>query len=229
MRMNELMEASGLTRATITHWVKQGLLPEPVKTSRNMAYYAPQSVERAKLIQSLKARHLPLAKIKQLLEMKDKGLDPHLLLEVNRMIFGEPDSKSLSLSQYCRAAGLSEKQVDELARAGLLLPFAGGRYDSLDLAIGRVYRQVLEAGASPGDLSFYALRARQIVDQEMRLRRRLTKKMSYDAEAALTSQLVRSARSMRNYVIDRTFQLRAGADQEVKAEDLAGSSIEKGN
>ena len=38
LKMKELMEATGVTKATILHYVKEGLLPEPVKTGRNMAY-----------------------------------------------------------------------------------------------------------------------------------------------------------------------------------------------
>jgi DNA-binding transcriptional MerR regulator len=39
LRMGELAEASGVSAATIKHYLREGLLPEPVKTSRNMAYY----------------------------------------------------------------------------------------------------------------------------------------------------------------------------------------------
>ncbi len=37
MRMGELAEASGVPVPTIKHYLREGLLPEPVKTSRNMA------------------------------------------------------------------------------------------------------------------------------------------------------------------------------------------------
>ena len=37
LRMNELMAATRLPRSTLIHWIKEGLLPEPVKTSKTMA------------------------------------------------------------------------------------------------------------------------------------------------------------------------------------------------
>ena len=37
LKMKEIMDATGVTKATILHYVKEGLLPEPVKTGRNMA------------------------------------------------------------------------------------------------------------------------------------------------------------------------------------------------
>ena len=36
LRMGELAEASGVPAPTIKHYLREGLLPEPVKTSRNM-------------------------------------------------------------------------------------------------------------------------------------------------------------------------------------------------
>jgi predicted DNA-binding transcriptional regulator AlpA len=39
MRMKKLMEAAGVTKATVQFYVKEGLIPRPVKTYRNMAYY----------------------------------------------------------------------------------------------------------------------------------------------------------------------------------------------
>jgi DNA-binding transcriptional MerR regulator len=67
--MKELAEASGVSAGTIKHYLREGLLPEPVRTSRNMAYYPPEFVERIKLIKQLQEeRYLPLKLIRTLLE-----------------------------------------------------------------------------------------------------------------------------------------------------------------
>ena len=69
LRMGELAEASGVSAATIKHYLREGLLPEPVKTSRNMAYYPAEFVERIRLIKQLQEeRYMPLKVIKDLLE-----------------------------------------------------------------------------------------------------------------------------------------------------------------
>ena len=51
LRMKQLAEASGVPAPTIKHYLREGLLPEPVKTSRNMAYYPQEFVERIRLIE----------------------------------------------------------------------------------------------------------------------------------------------------------------------------------
>jgi DNA-binding transcriptional MerR regulator len=69
LRMGELAAASGVSAATIKHYLREGLLPEPVKTSRNMAYYPAQFVDRIRLIKQLQEeRYMPLKVIKELLE-----------------------------------------------------------------------------------------------------------------------------------------------------------------
>ncbi len=69
LRMSELADASGVPPGTIKHYLREGLLPEPVKTSRNMAYYPPEFVDRIKLIKQLQEeRYLPLKAIKEVLD-----------------------------------------------------------------------------------------------------------------------------------------------------------------
>jgi DNA-binding transcriptional MerR regulator len=69
LRMGELARASGVSAATIKHYLREGLLPEPVKTSRNMAYYPAEFVDRIRMIKQLQEeRYMPLRVIKDLLE-----------------------------------------------------------------------------------------------------------------------------------------------------------------
>ena len=69
LRMGELAAASGVSAATIKHYLREGLLPEPVKTSRNMAYYPAEFVDRIRMIKQLQEeRYMPLRVIKDLLE-----------------------------------------------------------------------------------------------------------------------------------------------------------------
>src|SRR5438067_5664758 len=67
--MSQLAEASGVSAATIKHYLREGLLPEPVKTSRNMAYYPPEFVDRIRLIKQLQEeRFMPLRVIRSMLD-----------------------------------------------------------------------------------------------------------------------------------------------------------------
>ncbi|MDQ6818876.1 MAG: MerR family transcriptional regulator, partial [Actinomycetota bacterium] len=71
LKMSELAERSGVTAGTIKHYLREGLLDqgaEVVRTSRNMAYYPPEFVERLRLIKRLQEeRFMPLRVIRDLL------------------------------------------------------------------------------------------------------------------------------------------------------------------
>src|ERR1700759_911746 len=73
LRMGELAEASGVPAPTIKHYLREGLLPEGVKTSRNMADYPPEHVDGIPLVKRRQEeRFMPLKAIKGVL---DEGPD----------------------------------------------------------------------------------------------------------------------------------------------------------
>src|SRR5215207_4865536 len=104
LRISELAERADVPVATVRHYLREGLLPEPVKTSRNMAYYPPEFVDRIRLIKQLQEeRFMPLRVIRGLLErerreperlramieLEDRILDRALVEERERVPSGE--------------------------------------------------------------------------------------------------------------------------------------------
>jgi len=72
LKMSELADASGVSAGTIKHYLREGLLPEPVRTSRNMAYYPPGFVDRIRTIKRLQEeRFMPLRLIREVLARHD--------------------------------------------------------------------------------------------------------------------------------------------------------------
>lgn len=130
LRMRELTEATGLPKSTILHYVARGLLPVPVKTSRNVAFYDPECVERARYVKEVQNTYsFPLEKIKKLLQSRDEGKDPAALLELHAVVFGAREGVALDEKTFRRATGLTARQVVELLEANLLMPLrAGGFY-----------------------------------------------------------------------------------------------------
>jgi DNA-binding transcriptional MerR regulator len=136
LRMGELADASGVSAATIKHYLREGLLPEPVKTSRNMAYYPAEFVDRIRLIKQLQEeRYMPLRVIKELLEE-----DPdraRALIELGdrmleRVLAGE--SERVSAAEVRHRYGVPQEALDRLAELGVLTPDSKG-YSPTDLRI----------------------------------------------------------------------------------------------
>lgn len=69
LKISQLAQRAGVSIPTVKHYVREGLLPRPQKTSRNMAYYSEDDIARIRLVKKMqKERFLPLAVIKQLLD-----------------------------------------------------------------------------------------------------------------------------------------------------------------
>jgi len=221
LRMNQLVAATGLPKSTLLYYVEQGLLPKPIKTSPNMAYYDPSCVERAALIKSLQSRHrLPLHKIKGLLEAGERGEDLAPLMALMEEVFGSDQDETMDTGQFLAAAGMEPEQLQQLLEAEMLLPLEPGVYDQQDLAMARIYVRGWTMGLKPGDADYYVRLGKQIVDGEMRLRARLTRDLPPEMDAQMTLVMVQAARATRAYVIDRLFQHRIAAMEDLKDHQL---------
>ncbi len=72
LKISELAEEAGVPVATVRHYLREGLLREGEKTSRNMAYYEPEAIERIRVIKRLQEeRYMPLRVIGDLLARDD--------------------------------------------------------------------------------------------------------------------------------------------------------------
>ena len=132
----ELAEASGVPAPTIKHYLREGLLPEPVKTSRNMAYYPPEFVDRIKLIKRLQEeRFLPLKAIKTVLDEDPERAEAMLELGdqiLDRALAGE--RSRTSAAEVRKRYGVPKEVLDRLAELEVLTPNSRG-YSPSDVTI----------------------------------------------------------------------------------------------
>jgi len=137
LKMGELAERSGVSSGTIKHNVREGLLPEPVKTSRNMAYYPPEFVERIRLIKRLQEeRYMPLKAIRGVMEDDPERARTLIELEdriLERAIAAREGGRT-SAATASREYDIPRKVLDRLEELGILSPTARG-YDADDLKI----------------------------------------------------------------------------------------------
>lgn len=210
LKMKELVEATGVSKATILYYLSQKLLPRPVKTSPNVAYYPISTIERVHLIRELQSRHrFSLAQIRAILQERDRGRDLESLIAFNEEIFGHEDERLLSRRSFCKACGLSDDILQQAIEFRLIIPSTEERFNSGDVEAGRILRQNLANGLTFEDLAFYPRLAEEIVSHEMALRRRLIRGSSYDEAMSVTLKMTHGARYFRQYVIERIFRQHA--------------------
>jgi DNA-binding transcriptional MerR regulator len=214
LRMRELAEATGVSAGTIKHYLREGLLPEPVKTSRNMAYYPRQFVERVRLIKQLQEeRFLPLKVIKEILENGEDEQGPERLRELieledrvlERALRGQ-DSSGLSKAEVKKRYRLPDEVLERLERLEILTPqLRNGkrRYGPDDVqiieAVGRMrasgYSEAL--GFTVYDTLIYKRHLEQLVSEEVGvMMERLAGEMDTQAAVDLLERAVEPMRDL---------------------------------
>jgi len=109
LKMRDLERATGVGRETIRFYIREGLLPEPERAGRNVAWYDESFVDRIALIKELqRKRYLPLHAIKALVE----GERPPARAEVDALL-------AIDGTLYRGLAPSEARVADVASRTGL--------------------------------------------------------------------------------------------------------------
>jgi DNA-binding transcriptional MerR regulator len=140
LKMSELAERSGVSAATIKHYLREGLLgsdEEVLRTSRNMAYYPAEFVERVRLIKRLQEeRFMPLRVIREVIE-RDPDRAARLIELEDRILeraIAARESGRVTREKVRETYEVPVNVLDRLEALGVLTPGERG-YDVDDVAI----------------------------------------------------------------------------------------------
>jgi len=141
LKMSELSERTGVSAGTIRYYLREGLLGEGadiVRTSRNMAYYPVDYVEKIMLIKRLqRQRYMPLRVIKDALEEDPERVSALIELEdriLERVLQSEEASGRVPVADAAEHYQVPRNVLQRLAEIGVLTPARGG-YDEDDVKI----------------------------------------------------------------------------------------------
>jgi len=141
LKISQLAERSGVSAGTIKHYLREGVLggeTEIRRTSRNMAWYPPEFVERIRLIKRLQEeRFMPLRVIGQLLREEPHRVEALIELEdriIERAAAAAGERKRTSRREVEQAYDVPRNVLERLEQIGVLSPNARG-YDVDDVKI----------------------------------------------------------------------------------------------
>jgi DNA-binding transcriptional MerR regulator len=156
--MADLVRRTGLDRQAIHFYINKGLLPRPIKTKKNMAYYDESYVERIRLIKKLQLeRFLPLDVIKEIINRSDGNLSGSEI-DVIRVTGSEPERlidlgqepEPHTLAQLSERTGLSTDEIEEMERCEMVSSTTdeGGEktYEGIDVMIVKAFSEVRKGG-----------------------------------------------------------------------------------
>jgi DNA-binding transcriptional MerR regulator len=180
LKMSELAERSGVSAGTIKHYLREGLLGSQsgvLRTSRNMAYYPEEFVERIRLIKRLQEeRFMPLRVIREV--MADDPERAARVIELEDRILERAieagESGRVSRSSVRCTYDVPRNVLDRLEELEVLTPSARG-YDADDVAIIEAISRFRAGGYEEtiGFTVYDTLRYRQalapLVEEEVRV------------------------------------------------------------
>ena len=138
--MKDVVTATGVPKSTIILYVNNGLLPQPVRTQPNMAYYHPSCVERVAFIKQTQARS-PVAPDRLSRACSKRWTMAGTwapLLELQASLFGSRGKQNRTGPPFTKATGLSaDTGAKPYATARILIPMADNRFDAEDQAMGQ--------------------------------------------------------------------------------------------
>ncbi len=181
MRMRELEKASGVGRETIRFYIREGLLPEPDRASRNSASYNDSHVARLRAIKRMQEeRFLPLAVIRSLLDGEDgdRWLAPTAFPMLDAMLAARLEAGGTArvpVDRVIAELGSEARVIAEHAATGMIGIDADGTMSAGDAAILASIKELGDIGFTE-DLGFTGEQMRFYLDfvewvttQEMRL------------------------------------------------------------
>jgi DNA-binding transcriptional MerR regulator len=140
LKMSELAERSGVSAGTIKHYLREGLLgsdDQVVRTSRNMAYYPADFVDRVRLIKRLQEeRFMPLRVIREVMSTDPERAARLIELEdrILERAIAARESGRTSRARVRETYDVPPNVLERLEEIGVLTPTSRG-YDADDVAI----------------------------------------------------------------------------------------------
>ena len=179
VRLRELERLTGVGRATLRFYIREGLLPEPDRASTTSAFYNDPHVARLRAIKRLQEeRFLPLAIIRTLLDGEDgdRWLHADAFPDLDAMLRARLDTggEGATLEDLAAQTGFTSKELERAVDEGMLCPDRAGRFGPRDLAVARCLRELNVIGFTEergfvGGGAMYAQFVEWLVGQEMRL------------------------------------------------------------
>lgn len=164
-KMSDLVQLTGVSKQTIHHYLREGLLLPPLRTSKNMAYYDDSTVDDIRFIKEMQAkRYLPLAVIKEVLKSRREGHDlaseEHLQM-MDQLFYQVRDGGAEECwdeAAFLIETGITKEELDYFRMFGVVPQADEGviyQFDGFDKAIAGTLKKLITMGMNPVDLKVY--------------------------------------------------------------------------
>ncbi|MDF9408656.1 MerR family transcriptional regulator [Pelotomaculum isophthalicicum JI] len=210
LRMKEIVEKTGENKSTVLHYIRMGLLPEPVRTSKNMAYYPEIYIKLINIIRTLQSRFfLPLHAIKRILDFigQNPTIDRavHIYELLYKMAYAEPGDpeRTYSRKELLQETGMKSGELENLEQLQLLVPFENDMYNNDDLVVAKSLMMVKKNHIPLEGLDFLPDLLGQVAARSSEFRDMSIKGLNDEEEWEITRFLSGNLIGFSNYLVRR--------------------------
>ena len=160
MKISELTKRTGISKETIHHYIREGLLRKPRKTGKNTADYSEVYVRQVRLIKELRDNYfLPLPIIKKILQEQKRQTPSEqssfqVQSEYLRPLERFFPHEIVGQDAFQEATGLGRYWLDKLEEWGIISARISGEdriYSHENVVIGRLMVDMDRLGFGPRD------------------------------------------------------------------------------
>jgi len=208
-KMKDIVQKTGVSKSTVQYYISLGLLPDPVKKSKNMAYYPALYLEIVPAIRYLQENmRLPLGTIKQIIDaigydkVSIENAAHYYETFLSPLGYGD-NAVIYTREELLEHSGLDGNDLRELESGGLLFPSADGTYSHAGAAAAVAYKKLKDQGFSYPDITGLTSTAKRITHEVHALYHKKAKGLAKTEEQELTRLMSTELRIIINYLIDQ--------------------------
>ena len=168
IKMKELMGQSGESKSTILFYVKEGLLPEPVKPKPNVHLYDESCVQILKFIKYLQHNFsYSIAEIQSIFQDNHFDFDGSFEMMVRslELISGGRDNVWYTQREFLTLLGMNKKRLQEYQEKGYLFERAKG-FSSKEVEVAEILERAKGMGLDCSLLDAYVDAAKSLAEKE---------------------------------------------------------------
>ena len=123
LKMKDLINLTGESKSTILYYLKEGLLPEPIKPKPNVALYDESCVNIIKFIKYLQKKFsYSIADIKRIFKNNKFDFDSSFESLIQSIeLIGANSSKVYSVDEFLKKSSISKEELDSYIKKGYLI------------------------------------------------------------------------------------------------------------
>lgn len=207
-KMSELVAKTNVPKSTILYYIKEELLPEPIKIKSNVHKYSDEHIELIKYIKYMKEEMgSSIDEIKLILKTKNNSFSSSysMLAPLMNTLSGD----STTLQHYTRVDFIEHFDIDEsllnqLLHDNILIPLDENNFTQKEASIINLVESFMEVGVDYTVLKEYVKHAKIISELEQKMQKDLCSVKSEDNFSTLWKIMFETLFSTKEYIFNRS-------------------------